>query len=115
MTVTDDKDQPPKTDHLCDVVLNELFPATVEGPQINIVMTSVESLHLLSFHDLVDMSEFLKTSGVRMNSSGPLQQLARLGPSAEKDTEPLKILARYMTKKNFVRLADCLNHHLLTF
>jgi hypothetical protein len=115
MTVTDDKDQPPKTDHLCDVVLNELFPATVEGPQINIVMTSVESLHLLSFHDLVDMSEFLKTSGVRMNSPVPLQQLARLGPSAEKDAEPLKILARYMTKKNFVRLADCRNYHPLTF
>jgi hypothetical protein len=79
------------------------------------VMTSVESLHLLSFHDLVDMSEFLKTSGVRMNSPVPLQQLARLGPSAEKDAEPLKILARYMTKKNFVRLADCLNYHPLTF
>jgi hypothetical protein len=68
-------------------------------------MASAESIHLLSFHDLVDMHEFLKTSGVRMDSSEPLQQLARLGPSTEKDAEPLKILARYMTKKAFVRLA----------
>ncbi|KAF7339929.1 Chromo domain-containing protein [Mycena venus] len=119
MDVTDKKDEPTRTDHLCDVVLNELFPSTVEGPQINVVMTSVESLHLPSFYDLMDMSEFLKTSGVRMNSPVPLQQLARLGPSTEKDVEPLKILARYMTKKNFVSLmptfldGDLVGHLLL--
>ncbi|KAF7339742.1 Chromo domain-containing protein [Mycena sanguinolenta] len=120
MDVTDIKDEPSRTDHLCNVVLNELFPPTVEGPQINIMMTPVvESLHLLSFHDLVDMSEFLKTSGVRMDSAQPLQQLARLGPSTDKDAEPLKILARYMTKKNFVSLVptyldgDLVGHLLL--
>jgi hypothetical protein len=106
MDVTDKKDVASKTDHVCDVVLNELFPPTVNGGlHINNVMASAESIHLLSFHDLVDMHEFLKTSGVRMDSSAPLQQLARLGPSTEKDAEPLKILARYMTKKAFVRLA----------
>ncbi|KAJ6519506.1 hypothetical protein C8R45DRAFT_24277 [Mycena sanguinolenta] len=119
MDVTDAKDEPPRTDHLCNVILNELFPSTVAGLQINIMMTSVESLHLLSFHDLVDMSEFLKTSGVRMDSAQPLQQLARLGPSTDKDAEPLKILARYMTKKNLISLVpryfdgDLIGHLLL--
>ncbi|KAJ7275361.1 hypothetical protein B0H12DRAFT_254778 [Mycena haematopus] len=71
------------------------------------------------FHDLVDMSEFLKTSGVRMDSPEPLQQLARLGPSTDKDAEPLKILARYMTKKNLITLVptfldgDLVGHLLL--
>ncbi|KAK7064499.1 chromo domain-containing protein [Favolaschia claudopus] len=121
MDVTDAKDGPQRTDHLCDVVLNDLYPSTIQGPQINIVMSaSVPSLHLLSFHDLVDMSEFLKTSGVRMDATIPLQQLARVAPSADKDAEPLKVLARYMTKKNFVslvpmRVDDALKGHLLLF
>ncbi|KAF8213405.1 hypothetical protein K438DRAFT_1803927 [Mycena galopus ATCC 62051] len=119
MDVTDPKDAPPRTDHLCNVVLNELFPTTVEGPQINVVMGSREALRLLSFHDLVDMSEFLKTSGVRMSATLPLQQLARLGPAAEADEKPLKTLARYMTKKNFISLVptyfdgDLVGHLLL--
>ncbi|KAJ7462715.1 hypothetical protein B0H11DRAFT_2053966 [Mycena galericulata] len=104
-----------KTDHLCDVVLNELVPPAFEGLRISAVMESVQSVHLLSFHDLVDMSEFLKNS-VRMNS----QQLARLGPSTDKDAASLKILARYMTKKNLVSLVpafldETLVGHLLLF
>ncbi|KAJ7783426.1 hypothetical protein DFH07DRAFT_787675 [Mycena maculata] len=92
-----------KTDHLCDIVLNELFPPMHDGLRISIAMAATQSMHLLSFHDLVDMSEFLKTC-VRMQSLEPMHQLARLGPSTDKDTEALKILARYMTKKNLVSL-----------
>ncbi|KAJ7666449.1 hypothetical protein B0H17DRAFT_1089829 [Mycena rosella] len=101
-----------KTDHLCDVVLNDLVPLQIEGLRINVAMASADSIHLLSFHDLVDMSDFLKTC--------PEQQLARLGPSTDKDAEPLKILARYMTKKSLVSLVpvfldDRLAGHLLLF
>ncbi|KAJ7139793.1 hypothetical protein C8R44DRAFT_867898 [Mycena epipterygia] len=108
-----------KTDHLCDIVLNELVPPQPEGLRINLTMASVESIHLLSFHDLMDMSDFLKTC-VRIHSSEPSQQLARLGPNSDKDVEPLKILARYMTKKNYVSLVPAFldNHlvgHLLLF
>ncbi|KAJ7129997.1 hypothetical protein C8R43DRAFT_1208123 [Mycena crocata] len=108
-----------KTDHLCDVVLNELFPPNIEGLRINVAMASAKSIHLRSFHELSDMFEFLKTC-VRMQTPEPLQQIARLGPSTDKDAEPLKIIARFMTKKNFVGLApvfldDKLKGHLLLF
>ncbi|KAJ7456662.1 hypothetical protein FB451DRAFT_1276767 [Mycena latifolia] len=108
-----------KTDHFCDIVLNDLVPSTLtEGLRINAVMASVDSIHLLSFHDLVDMSEFLKTCVVIKDE--PSHQLARLGPSTDKDAEPLKILARYMTKKSFVSLVpvfldESLAGHLLLF
>lgn len=94
-----------KTDHLCDVVLNELVPSHFDGLRIGDVMASVQSIHLLSFHDLVDMSEFLqflKKKITQPDLQEPLQQLARLGPSEPKDAGHLKILARYMTKKGLV-------------
>ncbi|KAJ6574781.1 hypothetical protein B0H19DRAFT_1254435 [Mycena capillaripes] len=119
MDVTDKTDGGPRTDHFCDVVLTDLYPASVNGPQIDVAMVSVESLHLLNFHDHVDMGEFLKTSGAVMNSPEPLHQLARVAPSTDKDLERLKILARYMTKKNFVSLVPIFLEgnlgHLLLF
>ncbi|KAJ6604313.1 hypothetical protein DFH09DRAFT_1300550 [Mycena vulgaris] len=108
-----------KTEHLCDVVLNDLVPPLADGLRINDTMASADSIHLLSFHDLVDMGDFLKTC-VRFQSADPAQQLARLAPSTDKDAEPLKILARYMTKKSFVSLVpafqdEVLVGHLLLF
>ncbi|KAJ6627259.1 hypothetical protein B0H10DRAFT_431154 [Mycena sp. CBHHK59/15] len=96
-----------KTEHLCDVVMNDLVPPLAEGMGINVAMASADSVHLLSFHDLMDMREFLKTCITIDQSTGERklgQQLARLGPSFDKDIEPLRILARYMTKKQFVSL-----------
>lgn len=101
MDVTNSKTTAPRTDHVCDIVLTDLYPASVEGLRINVAMASVESVHLLSFHDLIDMSDFLKTC-VRLGPDEPLLQLARLGPSTDKDAQPLKTLGRYMTKKNLV-------------
>jgi hypothetical protein len=91
-----------RTDHVCDVVLNDLVPMLTEGLRFNNTMAPMDSIHLLSFHDLADMSDFLKTCVHRL-SPGPSQQLARLGPNSDKDAEPLKILARYMAKRRFVR------------
>ncbi|KAJ7785978.1 hypothetical protein B0H16DRAFT_1488782 [Mycena metata] len=119
MDVTNGKTTAPRTDHVCDIVLTDLYPASVEGLRINVAMASVESVRLLSFHDLIDMSDFLKTC-VRLGPDEPLLQLARLGPSTDKDAQPLKTLARYMTKKNLVSLVPVnlgneLVGHLLLF
>ncbi|KAJ7169556.1 hypothetical protein C8R46DRAFT_1089179 [Mycena filopes] len=119
MDVTSNKANAPRTDHVCDIVLTDLFPSHVEGLRINVAMAAMQSLHLLSFHDLIDMSDFLKTC-VRLGPDEPMLQLARLGPNTERDAEPLKILARYMTKRGLVSLVPVntdnkLVGHLLLF
>ncbi|KAJ7630621.1 hypothetical protein FB45DRAFT_916103 [Roridomyces roridus] len=92
----------------CNVVLEELSPANFTGLRIDDVMSSMDSIHLLSFHDLVDMSQFLKTClPVEHEKDRPIldSHIARLGPSsAAKDAAAFKILARYMTKKNQISL-----------
>ncbi|KAJ7102253.1 hypothetical protein B0H15DRAFT_813835 [Mycena belliarum] len=108
-----------RTDHFCDVVINDLVPPLIDGLRISDAVASVESLRLLSFHDLVDMSHFIKTC-LSIQTTPPPQQLARLGPASEKDTEPLKTMARYMTKKSFVSLVPAfqngnLEGHILLF
>ncbi|KAJ7655139.1 hypothetical protein DFH06DRAFT_1329491 [Mycena polygramma] len=120
MDVTEKGHAAPRKNHLCDIFLKELFPATFKGLSITAVMESVESVHLRSFHDLVDMSQFLQTAGVIMNAPEPMQQLARLGPNTDRDSDPLKILARYMTKKSLISLVPVfldgdLAGHLLLF
>ncbi|KAJ7293251.1 hypothetical protein C8J57DRAFT_1268515 [Mycena rebaudengoi] len=95
-----------KTDHICDVVLNDPVPSEVDGLSFNLAMTAATSIHLLSFHDLIDMSEFLRSCVSMMAETRPIisKQLARLGPNADKDAEPLKTIARFMIKRDFVSL-----------
>ncbi|KAJ7071531.1 hypothetical protein C8F01DRAFT_1110905 [Mycena amicta] len=99
-----------KVEQFCDAYLHDVTPAPTTGPTIEVAMHGQDSFRLETFHELLDMHQFLRPLPGTMWEKPP--QVARLDPKADKDREPLRILASYMASKKFT---EVLAGHLLVF
>ncbi|TFK76887.1 hypothetical protein BDN72DRAFT_15333 [Pluteus cervinus] len=82
---------------LCNVALSDCTDPPVQGMRFKIALDPMTELELTSFHDAADLGPILQ-------ACKPAEQLARLDPQDDVDTEPLKTFARYMGRMQKVGL-----------
>jgi hypothetical protein len=80
---------------LCNVTLTDSTDHLAEGLRFSILFSSMDSLRLNKMHEIVEVDWLLR-------ACSPIQQLAKVVPRDEKDTNSLAVLTKYMSKKQTV-------------
>ncbi|KAF7319986.1 Chromo domain-containing protein [Mycena kentingensis (nom. inval.)] len=108
-----------KVETVSNIYITDPTPVPANAPDLDIqkLMAGQESVHLETFHELLDLHQFLRPFG---NVHWIKPQVARVTGSSEKDTEPLRTMAGYMSLKKFVCLVPLFDNeslvaHLLVF
>lgn len=84
-------------ERLCNVTLTDSTDHLAEGLRFSVLFSSMDSVRLKRMHGIVDVEWLLQACTT-------VQQLAKMIPQNEKDTDSLAVLAKHMAKKQTVRI-----------